>query len=161
MNRYTLFFFAMIFIALVSCKTSKTAKKQVEEPEPPAVSVVQEAPKKIEKTVEEPKPVAEPIAEAPIVIRSESFIVSEGEDRSKGDYDFHVIIGSFSNQVNAINYKGQLLDKGFMPVMLKSETGMFRIAVQQTNSEQEARGMIAEIRNKFPEHKDVWLLKKK
>jgi hypothetical protein len=163
----TLYYFAMrnlsfVFILalalLLGCKTSKTSKKAQISNEPVVVAVNDLV---VEPVVNNVKEAVEPIIEEPIVMRSESFSIFEEEDLAKGYFDFYVIIGSFSSNTNAINLKSQLLAKSFIPVILKSETGMFRVAVNQTNLEQEARSVISDIRSKYPEHKDVWLLKKK
>lgn len=147
MNRITLI--AAIAIGLlVSCKTSKNA--QTSSYVPPVESATAEVANKPGN-----------FDDSQITVKSENFDVAQGEDTSKGDYLFYVIIGSFENSDNATIFKNQIAQKGFVPVILKSESGMYRIAVNQTNSEDEARAFIGNIRQHFSEHNDVWLLKKK
>ncbi len=155
---------AVIFIftlLVVGCKTAKTAKKTSSAYQPAVENpqkINEESPK-VSTVVVEKKELSE--SESPIIMRSENISVASGEDESQDDFGFYVIIGSFSNNDNAKKLKDQLLNKGFSPVVMQNENGMFRVSVKQTNDEAEARAMITEIRSNLPEHKDVWLLKKK
>ena len=54
-----------------------------------------------------------------------------------------------------------MIDQGASAVILKSETGMFRVAYFGTDGEQDARIEIAQIRKTLKEYPDVWLLKSK
>lgn len=96
-----------------------------------------------------------------IVVKQEEASLLSGEDGSMGNFKYYVIIGSFANENNARNYKQSMVDKGFTPVILENKSGYFRVSVYQTNEEAAARNQIQHIRNKYPEHMDVWLLMKK
>jgi cell division protein FtsN len=135
-----------------SCKTAKKAATPAVAEEP-AIEQIEEPVVK----VEEPKL----DDNTPIVMKTEEVTVAQNEDQSKEGYAFYVIIGSFSKPENAAKFKDQLIGKGFSPVLLNSETGYVRIAVDQSNSEGDARSSVMSIRQKFTEHNDVWLLKKK
>jgi cell division protein FtsN len=149
-----LFFLLLIIsVMIISCKT---AKKAVQTPQPNPAPIENVEDKSAEKVV-----VPVPEDNAPIYMKTEEVSIAKDEDQSKEGFAFYVIIGSFSKPENAGKYKIQLIDKGFSPVLLNSESGYLRVAVDQTNSENEARDQIKIIRNKYPEHKDVWLLKKK
>jgi len=76
-------------------------------------------------------------------------------------YRFYVIIGSFRNISGARQRKTELEKKGFTPVILENENGLFRISVGGFNDERAARTEIAGIRAMFEEHRDVWLLIRK
>jgi cell division protein FtsN len=134
----------------------KTAKKAVPTPVTETVPIENVENKK-------PEPVKEVVPEDnnPIYMKTEEVSVAENEDQSKEGFAYYVIIGSFSKPENAGKFKIQLINKDFSPVLLNSESGYTRVAVDQTNSENEARDQIKIIRNKYPEHKDVWLLKSK
>ena len=149
--------FYLIFVVSVLIFACKTAKK-VAAPAPEVVEVTEEV--KPVEPVKEPE-VVQPVVTEPIVVKTEEVSVAENEDQSKEGYAFYVIIGSFSKPENAAKFKSQLSDKGFTPLLLNSETGFMRVAVGQSNSETEARSQVLSIRNQYPEHKDVWLLKKK
>lgn len=138
---------AMIF----SCKTAKKA-----------APVTETAPvEQIDEKVSEPVKEAVPEDNKPIYMKTEEVSIAEDEDQSKEGFAFYVIIGSFSKPENAGKFKIQLINKDFSPVLLNSESGYTRVAIDQTNSENEARDQIKIIRNKYPEYKDVWLLKKR
>ncbi len=146
----------VVLVSLLIIASCKTSKKAVSEPEP-----VKEEP--VVEVVEEPveEPVVE-VVEEPIIIKTEEVeIIEEEKPPVKPSYDFFVIIGSFKNPANAEQCKVNMLKKGFNPVMLSTDSGFMRVAVEQTNSETDARTFIKGIREKYPEHKDVWLLKKK
>lgn len=150
----TIILILMVSALMFSCKTVKKAETQ-QPAEPVSVQKIAE-----EKN-DTPEEVITPEVETPIVIKTEDVSLAEDEDQSKEGFAFYVIIGSFANPENAANYKTQLIEKGFSPVLLNSESGLIRVAVNQTNSEQEARQDIMNIRVRYPKHKDVWLLKKK
>ncbi|HPS13656.1 MAG TPA: SPOR domain-containing protein, partial [Prolixibacteraceae bacterium] len=91
----------------------------------------------------------------------EEVFLADGEDQSMAGYRYYVIIGGFSVPENAKKFKNELIGKGFTPVMLKAANGYTRVAVGETNSEPDARKQVLNIRQKFPEHNDVWLLRNK
>ena len=103
-----------------------------------------------------PKPKQE-TTEAKVVVREEKVKAIESEP-DKTNYKFYVIIGSFRIIENAQNYKSQLIDEGFSPVILENENGLYRISVKASNEETIARNEIARIRNNYKQHIDVWLL---
>lgn len=148
-------FFILVVIAamIVSCKTAKKAV-------PPPVT--ETAPvEQVEEKVPEPVKEAVPEDNKPIYMKTEEVSIAADEDPSKEGFAFYVVIGSFSKSENAARFKTELMSKNFSPVLLNSESGYIRVAVDQTNSENDARNQIKIIRNKYPEHKDVWLLKSK
>lgn len=73
-------------------------------------------------------------------------------------YRFYVIIGSFRDIENARRNNIDLTRKGFTPVILENENGLFRISVGGYEDERAARARIANIRASYAEHRDVWLL---
>lgn len=153
MNKYVVF--VVIFVLAISCKTAKKAAHQ------PAVDVEPVVEQVIEK-IEEPAPVEYvPADDKPVVMRTEEVKVYEDEKEKTATFDYYVVIGSFSKAENASKSKAEMQQKGFEPVVLTTDSGLYRVAVDQTNSENEARAFIKHIRSQFPEHNDVWLLKKK
>lgn len=141
----------ILVFSFSACKTSKHATKSAYEPaiektvikELPAPSVVKEK-------------VKAPETEAPIVMKTEQVTIEKSNDQKL--YAFYVIIGSFSMTENAHKLQDQQMAKGMPAVVLKSETGMLRVASLGTDSESDARSKIGQIRNQFP---DAWLLKTK
>ncbi len=150
----------LISFLFFACKTAKniTAEQPVNNTVVEAVdktpNVVKEQPKEeaVVKPVKNDKPVLE---------RTESVQVAQNEDKSMGKYEFYVIAGSFSNQGNAGRFKNLMKDKGFTSVILTSESGLYRVSVEQSNSEYNARIFIGKMRQIYPEHSDIWLLRRK
>ena len=97
--------------------------------------------------------------EKPIAIRKEQITFTEQEDRSSNENNtYFVIIGSFGQLDNAKNYRETLLDEGFTPIILHSETGYYRVCVDSFKSETNARSRMSKLRQAFPKYSDVWLL---
>jgi len=95
----------------------------------------------------------------PISIRKENFSFSQQEDKvSNENKNFFVIVGSFSNYENAGKLKAELAPKGFNPIILKSESGYYRVCVNSYTDETDARKKVHDIRQKFPNFNDCWLL---
>lgn len=97
--------------------------------------------------------------EKPIAMRKEQVTFTEQEDRSSNENNtYFVIIGSFGQLNNAKNYRETLLDEGFTPIILHSETGYYRVCVDSFKSETDARSRVSKLRQAFPKYSDVWLL---
>ncbi len=82
-------------------------------------------------------------------------VIDEPEDEV---FKYYVIIGSFRVLENAQNYKKQLINEGFLPVLLENENGLYRVSVSAYNDEMPARERISSIRGKYDKYDDVWLL---
>lgn len=152
------FLIVLLLLITFSCKTSKKAAHQ------PAIGSETEvlpADYKTDRVIKPQQVDLELKDDEPINVRTESVKVYDQEEESEADYAFYVIIGSFSKTENATTSKAEMFKKGFTPLILTTESGLYRVAVDQTNSEAEARSFIKHIRSQFPEHNDVWLLKKK
>lgn len=95
----------------------------------------------------------------PISMRKENFTFSQQSDQaSYGNKNYFVIVGSFSNYDNATKLKADLSNKGFSPIVLKSETGYFRVCINSYTDETDARAKVHEIRQKYANFSDCWLL---
>ena len=105
-----------------------------------------------------PKPVAEPVKA--VVMREEKVKVIENNTSDKSEYNYYCIIGSFRIIENARNFCSQLIEEGFQPVILENESGLYRISVGGNNQEDMVRSRIADIRSRYTQYADVWLLKK-
>ncbi len=142
------FLFLLVLAISVSCKTKKAASGYV----PP-----------VKTDVEQTEVVAynAAVSDLPITVKTEEVSVVDSEDQSHDGFAFYVIAGSFSKIENAAKQKAQLIEKGFTPVLLKGENSFIRVAVGHSNIESEARRNVLSIRANYPEHNDVWLLKKK
>lgn len=96
-----------------------------------------------------------------IVVREEKVRSVDVEEKDENIYRYYVIIGSFRYVDNARTYKKELIDEGFVPVILENENGLFRVSVAAYNEESPARQNIASIRNNYRKYNDVWLLIRK
>lgn len=133
----------LVAVTVVGCKTKQIPPK----PQP----VAQPAPSATQKAG---KP-------ANIPSKEERFSAAQGETADYGSNKFFVILGSFSVLENAQRLKETLTAENFKPVILKNETGMFRVCGNSYADESEARARIAEVRTNFPKYSDIWLLIKK
>lgn len=96
---------------------------------------------------------------SPISMRKENFSFSQASDQNTyGNKNFFVIVGSFSNYDNAVRLKSNLSNKGFYPIILKSESGYYRVCINSYTDETDARDRVREIRQRYPQYSDCWLL---
>ena len=105
-----------------------------------------------------PPPVPEINSKTEITVRTESV---KPIDPSERNYGYYVIIGSFRMIAGARQTSADLVNKGFTPVILENEEGLYRISVGGYDDENTARTRIAGIRAAYEEHRDVWLLVRK
>lgn len=146
----------MVVFAFTACKTSK------KQPEVKYVPPTEAQPKVF--TVPETKETAKPATtvaatEKPVSMRKEQVTFTDAADKSGNEANtYFVILGSFSQLENAKNFRETLLNEGFTPIILHSETGYYRVCVNSYKSESEARGRVKEIRDAFAKYSDLWLL---
>lgn len=146
-----MFFAILCVFALASCKTTKK-QPEVQYTPPTNQPKVFTVPENTETT----KPAA---AVEPVSLRKESVTFTEAADKSKNEANtYFVILGSFGQLDNAKNFRETLLNEGFAPIILHSETGYYRVCVNSYKGETEARSRVTEIRQAFPKYADLWLL---
>lgn len=157
MNRITIIFFALI-VVFSACKTiKKPAQSEYTSDNTGSTKVFTVPGTESNTTVDEP--VAPAVDDKPIAIRKEQVSFTDQQEKALNEGNtFFVIIGSFSQLENAKNYRTTLLDEGFTPIILHSETGYYRVCVNSYKSESEARSRVAQIRTAFEKYSDVWLL---
>ena len=149
MNIRTLLLLTAYVLLLFSCKSQQTATRDTS-----AVPTVVVRPPAEPVMIEE-APIVEEISTTEVTVRTESVTPVDRTDRN---YGFYVIIGSFREIANARQYTVDLAAKGFSPTILASESGLFRVSVGGYDIENSARSQIADIRRRYAEHRDVWLL---
>ena len=155
MNRILLIAIAAV-LAFTACKTTKQPAQSQYTSDPTAEPKVFTVPTNAEA---ETKNVAKVADEKPIAIRKEQVTFTQQSDRTGNESNtYFVIIGSFGQLDNAKNYRETLLDEGFTPIILHSETGYYRVCVNSFKSENEARDRVTKLRQAFPKYSDVWLL---
>ena len=99
--------------------------------------------------------------ERSVSVKSEKFTLSSDDQVAYGSKRFFVIVGSFSSDENAGRFKQELVQQGFKPIILHSETGYYRVCVDSFDDETVARNQVHKIRSEFPKYSDSWLLIKK
>lgn len=149
-----LFFLVLIVLSLGACKTSKKQPQSKYTADPTSQPKVFSVPGTSDNV--EPAPVKDLPSTQPISVRKEQVTFTQQEDKS--DNSYFVIIGSFSQLDNAKNYRETLLNEGFTPIILHSETGYYRVCVNSFKNETEARNRVTELRQAFPKYSDSWLL---
>jgi cell division protein FtsN len=140
----------VMLMVMVSCKTKKVASTY--SPENSEYSKTEQVSQRSDVISNEEKP---------ITYRTENVEVAQTEDQAFANYNYYVITGSFSSLENAATLKKEMKRLGYTPVILISDSGMYRVTAGQTNSESDARSVINKIRNTYSEYNDVWLLKRK
>jgi len=155
--RKVLFVLLAVGVALSACKSKKQMASSPYTTDTTSEPKVFSVPTSDTETVEEEAP--NPAEEKPIAIRKEQVTFTSQEDKSKNEVNtYFVILGSFSQLENAKNYRETLVDQGFTPIILHSETGYYRVCVNSHKNESDARSRVAQIRQAFPQYSDVWLL---
>jgi cell division protein FtsN len=155
-----LLFAVVIGLAFAGCKSKKELAQSPYTTDPatqPKVFTVpaSDPPPAPPKVQEEPPAVSG----EPVSMRKEQVSFTRQEDKDQNEANnFFVILGSFGQLDNAKNYRETLLNKGFTPIILHSETGYYRVCVNSYRVESEARNRVAQIRQTYPEYSDAWLL---
>jgi len=148
-----LFFVILVVMTVSACKTSKK-QPEVQYTPPAAQPKVFAVP----ETTEAAKPVE---SDKSVSLRKESVTFTDAGDKTGNENNtFFVILGSFGQLDNAKNFRETLLNEGFSPIILHSETGYYRVCVNSYKGEAEARSRVTEIKQAFPKYSDLWLLRK-
>lgn len=164
MKRIILVVFALALLTS-GCKVFKSSKKgQASQTETSAETKVFSVPAP-KSTVRE-NPVSDkmyetadkPATGAPVSMRSEKFTLNSEDVAAYGNKKYFVIVGSFSSNENAGKYKQELIQQGFKPIILHSETGYYRVCVDSFDDEAAARSRVQNIRTQYPKYADSWLL---
>lgn len=123
-----------------------SAPAQVNEPETPPVEVIEELVEEVD----------------PIPLREERFTFAQETDKAIHDtHLYFVILGSFRSPDNANRFMDALIEQGFQPVILISESGLHRVSIDSFTDEDVARIRVQRIRSNYPEYKDAWMLIRK
>lgn len=93
----------------------------------------------------------------PAVTRNENFTLVNGESAALKN-KYHVVVGSFSKAENAQGLQTALKGEGKNALVVKNETGMFRVLIASFNDYYKAHDYIKQIGTRFP---DAWVLVQK
>lgn len=156
MKMKRILYFFMVVLAFTACKTTKQQPQSQYTSDPTVQPKVFSVPGTEKPATTQTNTTAE---DKPISTKTEQVSFTQPEDRTGNETNtYFVIIGSFSQLDNAKSYRETLLDEGFTPIILHSESGYYRVCVNSYKNETEARTRIKELRQAFPKYSDVWLL---
>lgn len=157
MNR-SFFLYLLVVLMLGSCRSLPRGTTRFDESNSP---YVKEQPAKVEVKEEAAAPAPKPVAKSePVTVREEK-VKAVDQSGVETIYRYYVIVGSFQVLDNARNFRTQLIQQQFVPVILESEIGFYRVSVAAFNAEADARTKIDQIRNNFDQYRDTWLLIRK
>lgn len=135
-------FLIMTIFALAAC----TSKQKMTTPPAPSVEQPQEA---------EPQQVVVDL-EGTVKVQEEEVTLTHGTEMMS----YCVILGSFANDRNAVDFHNTLQNLGFVHgCIMQNKQGMNRVAAVCLDNEQTARVELLKIRQRYPQFKDAWLLK--
>lgn len=92
--------------------------------------------------------------EAPVRVLQERVTVSHGSSTKR----YHVIVGSFSNEDNAIRLRDKLNEAGYASIIMRNASYMNRVSIAGFDDEFSAREELRRVRHIYPEYRDAWLL---
>ncbi|PIF05506.1 MAG: hypothetical protein CSA36_06270 [Draconibacterium sp.] len=154
-----IFILTVVLFAFSACKTSKKRPQSVYTSDNTANPKVFSVPEPSPSPSPAPVETTEPKVSKPIPTKKEQVTFTQQEDRAQNETNsYFVIIGSFSQLDNAKNFRETLLNEGFTPIILHSETGFYRVCVNSYKNESDARTRIGDLRQTYPKYADVWLL---
>lgn len=157
MNR-SFFLYLLVVLMLGSCRSLPRGTTRFDESNSP---YVKEQSAKVEVKEEAAAPAPKPVAKSePVTVREEK-VKAVDQSGVETIYRYYVIVGSFQVLDNARNFRAQLIQQQFVPVILESEIGFYRVSVAAFNAEADARTKIDQIRNNFDQYRDTWLLIRK
>ncbi len=158
MNRLILII-VVLGLAFTACKSKKELAQSPYTTDPSAQPKVFTVPASNAQPQALPREEPATTVSEPVSMRKEQVSFTRQEDKAQNESNnFFVILGSFSELNNAKNYRETLLNKGFTPIILHSETGYYRVCVNSYQNEFEARNRVAQVRKTYPEYADAWLL---
>jgi len=88
-----------------------------------------------------------------VVVRDTLYKDESGKSLSQ---QYHIVIGSFQDKLNARNLLDQVMQKGEgSPSIATSPEGKFRVLYFSSDNEEEARKVLSQIKEEYP---SAWLL---
>lgn len=101
---------------------------------------------------EKQKPVIVEVVAAPVPVQN----VYKDEDGKALSLQYHIVVGSFQDKLNAQNLVDQIMQKGEgSPSIAIAPDGKFRVFYFSSNDEAEARKVLSQIKE---EYQSAWLL---
>lgn len=142
-NTFKLFLVLAIAIFVgTSCKS----KQKIAEISGAHVAVAETAPA-ITATTVSPVTTAT-VSTGPEVTRNEAFSLSDGDSNAMNS-KYHVVVGSFNSQSNAIGLKETLISEGNKAIVVINRQGMYRVIIASFDEYSQARTKINNINHRF------------
>ena len=135
----------MLAVIAASCGTNKKVYAPPFEEEEDVV---------IEQTVPTTQTQEKKTNGKPVVSKEEKVTMTHGDVMKK----YNVIVGSFSNEDNAIRLRNHLIGEGYNNIIMKNDAGMNRVSIAGFDEEAPARAELIRVRERYPEFSDAWLL---
>jgi cell division protein FtsN len=148
-----------LLFSLESCKTKESAYKAAYETAQERNLQQQDyTPQELSpvvKTAPESTPVYS--ATATSNIQKEKVTVIDGA----GMLQYSVVVGSFTNQTNAISLKERWTQDGYKAFLAQNERGMYRVIVATYSDKNSAISERTRIKERFyPAYNDAWILER-
>jgi cell division protein FtsN len=131
----------------VSCNSKKKMYASPFEDEAVEVVVEDRVPERPVQTTQ-PRTVTQ---EAPVRVQEERVTLKYGDSMKR----YHVIVGSFANEDNAVRLRNRLTAAGYVSIIMMNESNMNRVSIAGFDDELSARDELRRVR---PEYHDAWLL---
>ena len=103
--------------------------------------------------VAEKEPVADSVALNETIRETTDTYTSNGVEVT---LQYHVVVGSFKNEVNAQNLLLTLQNQGHQATVAVNQNGLFRVFMYSTDTEADVRKALSKARATYP---DAWMLK--
>lgn len=148
---FCLFAVSVLFTGCGMLHKDYTSWKNLYEPVPGTEETVKqpETPVVAEKKPEVKK------SDEKVVMRREEVKVTHGGAIK----EYCIIVGSFGDENNAVNFRKQLIENGFSEAsIMQNQQGMNRVCVSSFDNEKQAREELLRIRQSNDELQDTWLL---
>lgn len=142
-------FVAVMSVVAVSCASKKQVYAPAFEEEEEVVVITERTPQRTATTTVQAQQQARPIRS-----QEEKVTLTHGASMKR----YHVIVGSFANEQNAINLRNKLNGQGYTSVIMRNDSGMSRVSIAGYDEEIPARNELMQVRDRFDEYKDAWLL---
>jgi cell division protein FtsN len=146
----------VLAILVAAIATSCGSKKKMyadpfEEEEEAVVVVVDQAREKPVQVATQPQQTPQ---ETPVRVQQEKVTVKHGTSTKR----YHVIVGSFANEDNAIRLRARLNAAGHASIIMQNASYMNRVSIAGFDDELSAREELRRVRYTYPEYQDAWLL---
>jgi cell division protein FtsN len=138
-----------ILFTMNACKSRESAYKA-------AYEAAKEKEMQAEDATTAKKPDVSPSAASAIVQKERVLAV---ENTTSAILRYNVVVGSFTNQTNALSLKERMIDRGYSAFVARNKKGMYRVIAATFSDKTSAAVEREDIKKKYyPEFQDAWIL---